>query len=194
MRKARQQQQHNRNAKQHNTTCPKQSFFNEKLAVSSGTRTHDHHLFRQCSYHMCTVPIHTCMYYNACLGWCIYYGPMHIMSIIAYKDSPTWCGWKLLISAESVWWPHKIATWQRERESGGGERERAHGQAYVHIILVYSYMHTCPCIHVHTCLLEGDSISPWIKGRYIHSKGLSRYTCSIQLNSVVLHYLLLLHA
>ena len=34
LRKARQQQQHNRKAKQHNTTRPKQSFFKEKLAAS----------------------------------------------------------------------------------------------------------------------------------------------------------------
>ena len=31
---------HNRKTKQHNTTCPKQSFFNEKLAASGGTHTH----------------------------------------------------------------------------------------------------------------------------------------------------------
>ena len=36
LRKAR-QQQHNRVAKQHNTTSPKQSFFKEKLAASGGT-------------------------------------------------------------------------------------------------------------------------------------------------------------
>ena len=41
LRKARkQQQQRNRIAKQHNTTRLKQSFFKEKLAVLSGTRTH----------------------------------------------------------------------------------------------------------------------------------------------------------
>ena len=44
LRKARQQQQHNRKAKQRNTTHPKQSFFKEKLAASGGTRTHDHQL------------------------------------------------------------------------------------------------------------------------------------------------------
>ena len=51
LRKARQQQQqHNRKAKQHNKTRPKQSFFKEKLATSGGTRTHDHELSRQYSY------------------------------------------------------------------------------------------------------------------------------------------------
>ena len=50
--KARQQQQHNRKAKQHNTTRPKQSFFKEKLAASGGTRTHDHQLSRWCSYQL----------------------------------------------------------------------------------------------------------------------------------------------
>ena len=52
LRKARQQQQHNRKAKQHNTTRPKQSFFKEKLAASGGTRTHDHQLARRCSYQL----------------------------------------------------------------------------------------------------------------------------------------------
>ena len=37
------------NAKQHNTTRPKQSFFKEKLATSGG---HDHQLSRQCSYQL----------------------------------------------------------------------------------------------------------------------------------------------
>ena len=37
LRKARQQQQHNRKTKQHNTTCPKQLVFKEKLAASGGT-------------------------------------------------------------------------------------------------------------------------------------------------------------
>ena len=49
LRKARQQQQHNRKAKQHNTTHSKlknESFFKEKLAASGGTRTHDHQLAR----------------------------------------------------------------------------------------------------------------------------------------------------
>ena len=36
LRKAK-QQQHNRKAKQHNTTRPKQSFFKEKLSASGGT-------------------------------------------------------------------------------------------------------------------------------------------------------------
>ena len=49
LRKARQQQQHNRKAKQHNTTRPKQSFFKEKLGASGGTRTHDHQLSRTCT-------------------------------------------------------------------------------------------------------------------------------------------------
>ena len=44
LRKARQQQQHNRKAKQHNTARPNQSFFKEKLAASGGTRTHNHQL------------------------------------------------------------------------------------------------------------------------------------------------------
>ena len=52
LRKARQQQQHNRKAKQHNATRPKQSFFKEKLAASGGTRTHDHQLTRRCSYQL----------------------------------------------------------------------------------------------------------------------------------------------
>ena len=52
LRKARQQQQHNRKAKQHNTTRPKQSFFKEKLAALGGTRTHDHQLARRCSYQL----------------------------------------------------------------------------------------------------------------------------------------------
>ena len=51
LRKAR-QQQHNRKAKQHNTTCPKQSFFKEKLAASGGTQTHDHQLSRRRSYQL----------------------------------------------------------------------------------------------------------------------------------------------
>ena len=51
LRKAR-QQQHNRKAKQHNTTCPKQSFFKEKLAASGGTWTHDHQLSRWRSYQL----------------------------------------------------------------------------------------------------------------------------------------------
>ena len=46
LRKARQQQKHNRKAKQHNTTRPKQSFFKEEWAASGGTRTHDHQLAR----------------------------------------------------------------------------------------------------------------------------------------------------
>ena len=41
LRKARQQQQHNRKAKQHNTTRPKHSFFKEKLTASGGTQTHN---------------------------------------------------------------------------------------------------------------------------------------------------------
>ena len=44
LRKARQQRRRNRKAKQHNTTRPKQLFFQEKLAPSGGTRTHDHHV------------------------------------------------------------------------------------------------------------------------------------------------------
>ena len=52
LRKSRQQQQHNRKAKQHNATRPKQSFFKEKLAASGGTRTHDHQLSRRCSYQL----------------------------------------------------------------------------------------------------------------------------------------------
>ena len=51
LRKAR-QQQHNRKAKQHNTTRLKQSFFNEKLAASGGTQTRDHQLSRRCSYQL----------------------------------------------------------------------------------------------------------------------------------------------
>ena len=53
LRKARQQQQHNRKAKQHNTTHPKQSFFKEKLAASGGIRTHK--LYMPYYYvHVCT--------------------------------------------------------------------------------------------------------------------------------------------
>ena len=33
--------QHNRKTKQHNTTCPRQVFFKEKLAASGGTWTHN---------------------------------------------------------------------------------------------------------------------------------------------------------
>ena len=44
------QEQHNRKAKQHNTTRPKQSFFKEKLAASGGIRTHNHPHFMRRSY------------------------------------------------------------------------------------------------------------------------------------------------
>ena len=51
LRKAR-QQQHNRKAKQHSTTRPKQSFFKEKLAALGGTQTQNHQLSRWRSYQL----------------------------------------------------------------------------------------------------------------------------------------------
>ena len=51
LRKTRQQQQHNRKAKQHKTTRPKIIFLS-KLAASGGTQTHDHQLSKQCSYQL----------------------------------------------------------------------------------------------------------------------------------------------
>ena len=64
LRKERQQQQHNRKAKQHNTTRPKQSFFEEKLAALGGTRTHDNQLSRLCSYQL--------RYRGSSVGWARY--------------------------------------------------------------------------------------------------------------------------
>ena len=44
--------QGNKTQQKHNTTHPKQLFFKDKLAASSGTRTHDHQLSRRHSYQL----------------------------------------------------------------------------------------------------------------------------------------------
>ena len=69
LRKAR-QQQHNRKAKQHNTTRLKQSFFKEKLAASGGTRNLNHQLSRPHSYQLDHVEHVLAHKYSYCSVWC----------------------------------------------------------------------------------------------------------------------------
>ena len=148
-RKARQQQQHNRKAKQHNTTCPKQSFFNEKLAASDSNPWPSAlqamllpHVYCTYTYMQCMHRVMHILWSNAYVNHCIQ-GLTNLVWLEATN-----------FSRECV-----MAT----QNSNLRERETAHGQAYVHIILVYSYMHTCPCIHVHTCELRVRTFQRLIK-------------------------------
>ena len=93
LRKAR-QQQHNRKAKQHNTTRPKQSFFKEKLATLGGTRTHDHQLSRHTMYmymysveHSSYLPDITCDC-NTCTCMYMY---VHCMLLVHYNPHTCTC-------------------------------------------------------------------------------------------------------